>query len=76
MAVTLSDGREIAYDLSKLTLREYRSLFEAGQPDAEADAILGKVTGLNDIDALPYLDWRRLMQGFFKAAREPLADPN
>ena len=74
--VTLSDGRTVTYDLGRLTLREYRSLFEPSQPDADADAILSKVTGLDDIGSLPYLDWRRLMQGFFKAAREPLADPN
>ena len=73
--VTLSDGRTVTYDLERLSIREYRSLFESGQPDAEADAILSRVTGL-DVGDLSYLDWRKLAAGFFKAAREPLADPN
>ncbi len=64
--------------MSQMTLREYRGLFDRKQPQEQEDRILSKVSGLT-IDE--YLDlqqpeWRRLVQAFFKKAREPLADPN
>lgn len=76
--MTLSDGREITFDLMALSLAEFRALFDAKQPQAEADAILARVVGmtLEEYNALPYLEWRRMTVEFFKKSRNPLADPN
>ena len=46
--VTLSDGREIEFDLSKMTIREYRALFDAGQPEEDEYKTLAKVSGLSE----------------------------
>lgn len=76
--MTLSDGREITFDLMALSLTEFRALFDSKQPQVEADAILARVAGmtLEEYGALPYLEWRRLTIEFFKKSRNPLADPN
>ena len=76
--ITLSDGRQVSYDLSKITIREFRALFKTEQPDSEEWATLAKVTGLTaqEIGDLSYPDYRRLAKGFFEAAKDPLADPN
>lgn len=76
--VVISDGREIVVDLSKISLREYRSVFDTKQKPEEEDVILAKVFGL-DVETyrdLPYPDWRLLTVKFFEFARNPLSDPN
>jgi hypothetical protein len=76
--VVLSDGREITFDLDCFTLEEYRELFNPGQPEEEADAVISRAAGvkLEDYHALKMSDWKRLMKAFFKKCRDPLADPN
>lgn len=71
--VILSDGREITFDLLKISLSEYRALFDAHQPEEE-DAVLARVAGLtvDEYRALPVPDWRALAAAFFRKAREPL----
>ena len=78
MTCTLSDGREITFDLYKVTLEEYRALFSRKQAQEDEDVIMARVAGLEveDYRKLPYPDWRRLTLAFFEAARSPLADPN
>jgi len=75
---TLADGREITFDLGKLTIKEYRALFDPEQPDKDEYATLGKVTGLGaeEIGDLPLLEWKRLYRAFMTACAQPLADPN
>lgn len=75
--ITLKDGREITFDLDKITIKEYRALFETSQ-DEEDYATIAKASGLNpdDVAGLSYSDWRRLTRAFFKKAAEPLEDPN
>jgi hypothetical protein len=74
----LSDGREITFDLSQMTLREYRGLFDKKQPQEAEDRVISKISGLtlDEYLDLPQPDWRRMLSAFFKKAREPLADPN
>jgi hypothetical protein len=74
--VVLGDGREIRFDLMKITKREYDSLFDRNQPDDEEAVILAKVSGLKpeDIDELPLLDWKRFMQGFYKRVSDPVTE--
>ena len=76
--VTLGDGREIVFDLRRLTIKEYRALFQPDQPDAEEYATLAKVTGLSadEIANLPLLEWKRLYLAFMSACAQPLTDPN
>ena len=76
--LTLEDGREITFDLNKITLREFRALVDPARPDEEGDELLGRCAGLDkdEIANLPYPEYRRLTKAFFARAREPLADPN
>ena len=74
--LTLKDGREINFDLSQMTIAEYRSLFDPEKKADDGDGIIAKVTGLTeaDITALPYPEYKRVAKAFFKKAAEP--DPN
>lgn len=75
---TLPDGREITFDLGKVTRREYSALVEARLTNAQDDEIIARAAGLtvDQIGDLSQPEWRRLVRAFFKKAREPLADPN
>jgi hypothetical protein len=75
--VTLSGGREVVFDLSKLSYGQYKSLFSPDKADKDSDAIVAKTAGmtLEEFEALPYNDARRLMKAFFTKCREPLVDP-
>lgn len=75
--LTLSDGREVTFDLYAITRKEYRDLFDPAQTPEDESKVLGKASGLSatDINAMPYGDFRRLAAAFFKKAREPMADP-
>jgi hypothetical protein len=76
--ITLPDGREITIDLSAITVREYRELFNTKQTAEEEDATMSKVSGLSvdELLDLPQPEYRRMWQVFFQGAREPLSDPN
>jgi hypothetical protein len=68
----------ITVDLSRITIREYRALFDKEQPQEAEDATIAKVCGLTveELLELPQPDYRRLVKRFFDAARAPLSDPN
>lgn len=76
--VILSDGREIRFDMSKLSVGEWRSLTDPKKDPESEDAILEKVAGLKEgeIVELEFLEWRRLTAAFIKKASAPLDDPN
>jgi hypothetical protein len=76
--VTLSDGKEITFDLSRMTIREYRGMFETQEDADKSDATLARVAGITveELQALPYPDYRKLARVFFKRCREPDTDPN
>ncbi len=76
--VTLANGRDLTFDLSKITISEFRLLFDPAQKEHEGDALVGRCAGLSvkEIGALPYPDYRLLMREFFRKAREPFANPN
>lgn len=75
--VTLSDGREIEFDLKKITLKEYKALFDPQQPDGDDYKIMAKITGMKpeEFEDINLYDTKLLWQGFFKVAKEPLANP-
>jgi hypothetical protein len=76
--LTLSDGREITIDLSKMTLREYQELFNPKKPLSYENEILSKVTGLtvDEYLDLSFPESRKLWKIFKKKALDPLADPS
>jgi hypothetical protein len=69
---------EVEFDLSKVTLGEYRGLFEDKADLKYQDEILRKVTGLtqDEVLALPLLESKQLWRAFLKKAREPLEEKN
>ena len=76
--VTLSDERQITLDLSKMTIREYRGMFDAQEDTDKSDAVLARVAGmtLEELQSLPYPDYRKIAKKFFARCREPESDPN
>jgi hypothetical protein len=77
MSIKLGD-LEVTIDLNKITIKEFRSLFDKEQSDDEGDKILAKACGLNaeQVSNLPYPDYRRLSKAFFEAVKEPEKDPS
>lgn len=76
--VTLSNGRGLTFDLSKITISEFRSLLDPAQDEHKGDELVGGCSGMTaaEIGALPFPEYQKLMRAFFRKAREPLADPN
>jgi hypothetical protein len=76
--ITLSDGREITFDLSQMTYGQWLGLFDVKESDERSDKTLARVCGmeLKELKALPFPDYKRLFNALLKKAREPLADPN
>jgi len=78
MADVVIGNREVIIDLSKLTIAEFRSLFDKEQKQEDEDEIMARVCGLtaDELRELSYLDYKKLTGAFFKKARDPLADPS
>jgi hypothetical protein len=76
--VTLSNGRVLTIDLYKMTMREYRTLFDTKIKPEKDDVIYSKVLGLttDELTDLPQPDWQRACLAVIDAARKPLSDPN
>jgi hypothetical protein len=65
-------------DLSRVTIADYRRVTNSRITEPKGDDVLAAAAGLTveQVQALPFQDYRRLLQAFFKAAGEPLSDPN
>lgn len=66
------------FDLEKVTRKQY-SDFRLGRLADDGDnALLARVTGMSvaDVEAMPLMEFRRMVRAFFKKATEPLTDPN
>lgn len=76
--LVLADGRPVTLDLGKISIREYRALFDKTQTRDDEDATMAKVAGMtvDELLDLPQPDYRRLTTAFMKKAAAPLADPN
>jgi hypothetical protein len=70
--------RVFEVDLSQISIKEYRLLFEASHPADQDDVLYARCLGLtvDELQALPLPDYRRAIKAFFDKAKEPLADPN
>lgn len=69
---------DITIDMEQLTIAEYRKFATGSMLESEDDGLLAKVTGkpVEWVQGLSQPNYRRLLAAFFKAARDPLADPN
>lgn len=77
--IQLSDGRTLNLDMHRVTIAEWRSLFDQETTIDQEDAIISRAFGLNgyeEVQALSQPDYRLLAKLFFDAGTEPLADPN
>jgi hypothetical protein len=73
--VVLADGREVTFDLTKLTIKEYRRLFDKTQTPEEEDVVLARLAGLEaeDVAGLNFIDYHQFIHAFFKRAANPLS---
>jgi len=76
--VTLHDGRELTIDLYRVTMAEWRSLFDPKQAQAEEDAIVARILGIeaDALRSLPFPDFRKAMKAVLDVGSGPLDDPN
>jgi hypothetical protein len=76
--VILSDEKQITFDLSKMTIREYRGMFDPQEDDNKTDETLARVAGmtLEELQLLSFPDYRKVARAFFSRCRNPDADPN
>jgi hypothetical protein len=75
--VTLPDGQEITFDFDRISIQEYRKLFEQDTTDEEGDVILGKVAAIKvDAKKMGARSFMILKEAFWKRAANPLSDPN
>jgi hypothetical protein len=60
--ITLADGRELVIDLNKMTMPEWKALFDPKQPDADESSTLAKVAGmpLAEFELLGFADSKKL----------------
>jgi len=76
--IILSDGKEITFDLSKMTYGQYQGLFDKEEAEEKSDETIFRVAGITAEEAktFSFVDYRRLIDAFFRKTREPLSDPN
>jgi hypothetical protein len=75
--VTLPDGQEITFDFDRISIDEYRKLFDKDTTDKEGDEILGKVAAIKvDAKKMGARSFMILKEAFWKRAANPLSDPN
>jgi hypothetical protein len=75
--VTLPDlGREVAYNLHKLSIADYRAMLDPGHSFDEEKETMALVTGLSvaEQDGLTLWDHKLLWREFWRVCREPLRD--
>lgn len=76
--VMLSDGRTLKADFRKITIREYRAMFEPGRPQEYEDEIVARVYGLTveELLGMNYVDYHAIGRDFFEHVQKPLENPN
>jgi len=72
-SLTLSDGKEIDFDFSHVTRREFRELFGRTQSEEEGDRTISKITGLSSeyLADILQLDWARIVQEILLRGNRP-----
>jgi hypothetical protein len=75
---TLQDGREINFDLNKLSYGQWLGIHSPTESEERTDKTLARVAGmeLKDIKTLSIIEFKRLLAALRKKVQEPLSDPN
>lgn len=75
--VKLGNGRELTFNLMKITIDEYRSLFSPTQPPQAGDEVIAKTCDISaaEIGKLPQPEYRKLFKAFLEKASTPLENP-
>ena len=71
--LTLSDGKEVVFDLKKMSRQEYRDLHNPAYTDENDDLVLAKVTSI-DIEELRDMnmeDYSRLIWQLIRKVQQP-----
>jgi hypothetical protein len=69
-------GIEINFDFDKITVKEYRALFDPKQAADLDDSVIEKVCGVESgfILGLTVNENKRLFKAFYKKARSPISE--
>ena len=72
------DGKEINFDFERISIKEYRALFDKGQPQPEEDELMARVCGItvDELMAFSQPDYKKMLKAFLKVATSPLDDPS
>ena len=70
--LVLSDGRKVELDLNAISISEYREMLKKDQSDEEEYALLGKITGIENIGKLGFQDYRKILAAFFDKLKDPV----
>ena len=67
---------EFVFDFDKITITEYRRLFEKETPQSEEDETVAKTLGISgdELRKFSQAKYRRLVKAFFKAATAPVEE--
>ena len=70
----LADGREIVFDFSKITHREWRDMLDPSKPDLDGFIVLSKVSGITakELEDLSEQEAQSLLFAMYKAHGNPL----
>ncbi len=76
--VTLSDGKEVTFDLYRFTVDELDKFRARDAPRAEEMALLSKASGLSveEFKGMAYPDYFHVIKAFVERCNDPLAEPN
>lgn len=76
--IKLSDGREVAVDVTTLTRKEFRGFWDVRVSDKESDAVIARLCNEKTefIETLLNDDYRRIFDTVVTLANRPLDDPN
>jgi hypothetical protein len=74
--IVLSNGREITFDLTRITLKDWDVMGNLDLFDPSLRVIFAPICGLTsaEMDEIGIGDWRHIFYRFVKVAREPLKE--
>lgn len=76
--LTLENGAEINFDLRAITYKEYLGMFDTREAENSSDITLAKACHMerDELLALPFEDYKKILAAFFRKANAPLESPN
>lgn len=76
--VTLSDGREVTFDLMKVTYRQWKIIWDNTTSEEETNAHIARVADMtpDELLDLPQPDFKLLIHALHRKGTQPLSVPN